>query len=193
LLGTDTWRVVSDRQEAGDPEEALLAAARAGDRHAAERLLGPYESALLCLGRGILGHAEEAEDAVQETYLRALRGLAGFRGGSTFKTWLFRIGVNVCLEWKRARRPVATLADERVAAMAGYTPDMLGCLRMADALASLLPRHRAVILLRELHGFTVAEIAGTMGWSQTKVQNELYKARKTLAEWRRREELEGEI
>jgi RNA polymerase sigma-70 factor, ECF subfamily len=192
LLGTETWRTVNDRAGAGSQEDALLKAARSGDAAAMERLLGQYETGLLSLSKGVLGRAEDAEDAVQETYLRALRSLGGFRGGSAFKTWLYRIALNVCLEWKRARRPVETLTDERVQTMNGPAPDVLSRMRMASALASLMPRHRAVILLRELHGFSVAEIAETMRWPQNRVQNELYKARKALAEWRRREDQEGE-
>src|SRR5215467_10388084 len=109
MVGIEQWRrapgmVLADKIE--DSEETLLLqAGQAGDRAALARLLAPHERRLYMLCRGILGHAQDAEDAVQETYLRALRALPGFRRDAPFRTWLFRIAVNVCLDWKRARRP----------------------------------------------------------------------------------------
>src|SRR5262249_26987473 len=88
----------------GDESE-LLRAGRAGDLAALDALLERPNRPLLGLCCGILGHADDAEDAVQETFLRALRGLAGFRGEAAFGTWLFRIAVNVCLRWKAGRHP----------------------------------------------------------------------------------------
>src|SRR5687767_12428009 len=82
-------------------ERALLARARAGDTAAMEDLLKAHERPLFSLCCGILGNASEAEDAVQESFFRALRALHRFRGDSGFRTWLYRIALNVCLEWKR--------------------------------------------------------------------------------------------
>jgi RNA polymerase sigma-70 factor (ECF subfamily) len=175
-------------------EAALLRAGRAGDRAALERLVALHKSALYTLCRGILANADDAEDAAQETFLRALRALPRFRGEATFRTWLFRIAVNVCLQWKAAARREADSRssepwDEE---SVPTSPDIasperiaLRHLQVMDALHSLLPRHRAILLLRELEGWSVPEIAAALRWNEKRVRNELYKARRALADWRR--------
>src|SRR5436309_2298288 len=112
--GTDSCDVVSpdEHGDSGADERALIAAGQAGDRAALDQLLALYERPLFALCHGILGHAEDAEDAVQETFLRVLRALPGFRGDATFRTWLFRIGVNVCLKRKADQPPTAPWDEE---------------------------------------------------------------------------------
>jgi DNA-directed RNA polymerase specialized sigma24 family protein len=61
-----------------------------------------------------------------------------------------------------------------------------------EALGSLLPRHRAILLLKELDGWSVGEIAAAFGWNKNRVRNELSRARRTLADWRRRDAAEGD-
>ena len=99
-----------DGQHAPDSaqtEASLLARAQAGDVSAFERLSGAYADRLFMLLVRLLGDRAEAEDVAQEVMLRAWRGIAGFRGQSSYFTWLYRIAVNEAnraLE-KRARRP----------------------------------------------------------------------------------------
>src|SRR5207302_8709624 len=101
---------------------ALLRAAQAGDPAALDQLLSPHARGLLLFCRGILGHAEDAEDAAQETLFRALRALPRFqRRQAAFRTWLFRIALNVCLDWKRGHRPTEPW-DEATLAPAAETP-----------------------------------------------------------------------
>jgi RNA polymerase sigma-70 factor, ECF subfamily len=201
MEGIQEWRRGRREARVGESEERplaepdLLRAARTGDRAALEQLLTPHERALYALCRGMLHHADDAEDAVQESFLRALRALPRFRGDAAFRTWLFRIAVNVCLEWKRAR-PATEVWDEEDAAAVPDTASpeaaVLQNLRVTEALSTLLPRHRAILLLKELEGWSVAEIGAAMGWSVRRVQNELYRARRALADWRRHEAEEGE-
>jgi len=167
-------------------ERALLARARAGDTAAMEDLLKANERPLFSLCCGILGNTNDAEDAVQESFFRALRTLHRFRGDSGFRTWLYRIALNTCLEWKRARRPVDSLSTS-AAVSPSPEAQVLRNLRISEALLSLLPRYRAVWLLKELEGWSVAEIASVMRCNEKRIQNELYKARMMLAEWRERE------
>src|SRR5947207_15881262 len=100
MVSIERWQrapgaVLSGEVEEGPREEArLLEAARAGDRAALAQLLAPHERRLYTLCRGILGHAQDAEDAVQETYLRAVGAIPRFRGDAHFRIWLFRIAVN---------------------------------------------------------------------------------------------------
>ncbi|MBM3496497.1 MAG: RNA polymerase sigma factor [Armatimonadetes bacterium] len=166
----------------------IVAACRAGDRLALERLLTPHERPLYVVCLGILRNAEDAEDAVQEAFLRALRALPRFRGEAALRTWLQRIAVNVCLEWKRARKPVAPLdiaerTPSNAAPVATTAADYLTAL---DALGTLTPHQRAAVVLKDVQGLSVEEIAATMSCSAKKVENELYRGRKALAVWRAR-------
>lgn len=164
----------------------LVRAYQSGDRAALERLLSPFERPLYRVCLGILMNPDDAEDAVQETFLRALRGLEKFRGDSAVGTWLHRIAVNVCLEWRRKRRPAAPLADMAEQPSASPDPERTVQTRflVMEALASLPAHQRAAIVLQAVNGMTMGEIATVMGWSTKKVENELYRARRALEKWR---------
>jgi RNA polymerase sigma-70 factor (ECF subfamily) len=166
----------------------LMQAWRAGDRLALERLLTPYEMQLYHLCLGILRNREDAEDAVQEAFLRALRGMDRFRGDAAVRTWLQRIAVNVCVEWKRSRRQTAALdsAGELAAPEASVEDRVLGRVEALDALGALSVHQRAAIVLKDVQGLSTDEVAAAMGWSIKKVENELYRGRKALAAWRMR-------
>jgi RNA polymerase sigma-70 factor (ECF subfamily) len=176
-------------------ESQLLRAGQAGDRAALEQLLVPYERPLYALCRGILCHADDAEDAVQETFLRALHALPTFRGEAAVRSWLYRIAVNVCLDRKRSYQPTEPWDEEQSPATpCAGSPESIALrhLRLMEALGCLLPRQRVILLLKELEGWRVAEIAVAMRWNEKKVYNELYKARRVLADWQRRDAAEGE-
>jgi RNA polymerase sigma-70 factor, ECF subfamily len=186
---------VSRGDERSGAEAALLQAAQAGDEAALDRLLALHERGLLTLCRGILGHAEDAEDAVQETFFRALRALPRFQPGqATFRTWLFRIALNLCLDWKRQHRPTEPWDEERPCSKAHEaSPETVALrrLQVIEALGGLPSQRRAVLLLKELEGWSAAEIGVAMEWNIKRVYNELYQARTALAEWHARSAEEG--
>jgi RNA polymerase sigma-70 factor (ECF subfamily) len=195
MVGIGEQRAVGEAGGESAAEAALIRAARAGDRVALEELLGPHQRALVAFCYGILGSVEDAEDAAQETFLRALRALATFRGEAAFRSWLFRIALNLCATWKRSRRPTEPWHEEgRFPGSGAASPEAVALdrLQIMHALRSLPRRHRALLLLKEWEGWSMAEIAAALGWSETRVKNELYKARRALAEWRRQEADEGE-
>jgi RNA polymerase sigma-70 factor (ECF subfamily) len=187
------WAVRED-EERPAAELALIRAGQAGDRAALARLLALHKEALLAFCYGILGHVEDAEDAAQETFLLALRALSGYRGDAAFRTWLFRIALRLCLRHRAARRPTAPLDDGEEAGVTTPSPETIALnrLRIVEALRHLPPRHRAILLLREREGWSLAEIAAAFGWSTIRVKNELAKARRALVERRRHDSLTGE-
>jgi RNA polymerase sigma-70 factor, ECF subfamily len=183
-----------EENEGPAAESMLLRAGQAGDPAALERLLALHKRSLYALCLGILGHPEDAEDAVQETFLRALRALAGFRGEATFRTWLCRIALHLCLRWKASRHPTAPWDEARSPATPeDASPEAIALrhLRLTEALRSLQPRHRAILLLKEREGWSVSEIATALRCNEKRVENELSKARRALVEWRRRDTAEG--
>jgi RNA polymerase sigma-70 factor (ECF subfamily) len=195
MLSSQGCLALSEIEGGRTDESELLRAGQAGDLAALDRLLERHKRPLLGLCCGMLGHGEDAEDAVQETFLRALRGLSSFRGEAAFRTWLFRIAVNICLRWKAGRHATEPWDEEQAALLPGTaSPEAiaLGRLQVMEALNSLPPERRAILLLKEREGWSVAEIALTMRWNEKRVRNELYKARLALVEWRRREADEGE-
>ncbi len=188
MVGIRQWLAVGEREQGPAVEAELLRAGKAGDPVAMERLLALHKRSLLALCYGILGHVDDAEDAAQETFLHALRALPSFRGDAAFRTWLFRIAVNVCLKWKADHPLTEPWAEERT----GISPDIaspeviaLRHLQVMEALDGLPRRQRVILLLKVLEGWSMIEIGAALGWKPIRVQNELAKARRALAEWRR--------
>jgi RNA polymerase sigma-70 factor (ECF subfamily) len=138
------------------------------------------------LARNLLGSTTDAEDAVQDTFLKIQRGIGTFRGQSAFVTWAFRILVNTChdLRRSRARRKEQTQDDSNsgIAAPEPRAPGAHPTLRMAleRALAMLTQHQREVFLLYEVEGFRHAEIAALLEISETASKNTLFQAKKNL-------------
>src|SRR6204780_4646159 len=97
-----------------DDEPRLVAAAKAGDISAFETLVGRYERKIFRLTQNITQNREDAEDAMQEAFLKAFEHLAEFQGNSRFYTWLVRIAVNQALMKLRRRRPNQVSLDEEI-------------------------------------------------------------------------------
>jgi len=170
-----------------NPEDAALAAAcRAGDLHAYERLYRLQGARMRNLARNLLGTQSDAEDAVQETFLKVQRSITSFRGQSSFVTWTFRILVNTCHDLRRSRmRRKEFVPDEREdAAMPvdarapGGHPSLK--LALERAIAALTQQQRNVFLLYEVEGFHHAEIAAMLEITETASKNTLFQAKRNL-------------
>jgi RNA polymerase sigma factor (sigma-70 family) len=154
----------------------------------ASSLYERYRAPILRYCRGRLTSADEAEDAVQNTFLRAFCALRKGVRPDFEAAWLFKIAHNVCLsrrlgETRRLRIELRNGLDgieERVASPERETPDELRCL--GDALAEMPDNLRRVILLREWQGLSYAEIAETLGVSVSAVESSIFRARRYLAE-----------
>ena len=137
------------------------------------------------LARNLLGNPIDAEDAVQETFLKVQRGIASFRGQSSFVTWTFRILVNTCYDARRSRmrkKEVANDDSEESPRPEPRAPSAHPSLRLAleRALATLTRHQRDVFLLYEVEGFRHAEIAAMLEISEPASKNTLFQAKKNL-------------
>jgi RNA polymerase sigma-70 factor, ECF subfamily len=176
-----------NRENNALPDDAALAAGcLAGDLRAYERLYQLQGTRMKNLARNLLGSATDAEDAVQDTFLKIQRGIGTFRGQSAFVTWAFRILVNTChdLRRSRARRKERTQDDSRSTSPIPEprAPGAHPTLRIAlqRALATLTQHQREVFLLYEVEGFRHAEIAALLEVSETASKNTLFQAKKNL-------------
>jgi RNA polymerase sigma-70 factor (ECF subfamily) len=135
----------------------------------------------------LLGNVGDAEDAVQEAFLKIFRGAKTFRGGAAFSTWTYRILVNTCYDALRRRRsrPAASVAagDREAAVAADPGADHPLRLALEKAVARLKPRHRTVFLLFAVEGFTHGEIARILGIPEGTSKTFLFEAKKKLQRW----------
>jgi RNA polymerase sigma-70 factor, ECF subfamily len=170
-------------------DAALAAACRSGDLQAYERLYTQQGARMKNFARNILGSSTDAEDAVQETFLKVQRSIASFRGQSSFVTWTFRILVNTCYDARRSRLRKKEVAadDEPQHNDAARRPEPRAAvshpsLRLAleRALARLTRHQRDVFLLYEVEGFRHAEISEMLEITETASKNTLFQAKKNL-------------
>jgi RNA polymerase sigma-70 factor (ECF subfamily) len=155
-----------------------------------ERLYSLQGARMKNLARNILGSSTDAEDAVQETFLKVQRSIASFRGQSSFVTWTFRILVNTCYDARRSRlrkKEVTASDDAPRDDASALRPEPRAAvahpaLRLAleRALAKLTHHQRDVFLLYEVEGFRHAEISSMLEISETASKNTLFQAKKNL-------------
>jgi RNA polymerase sigma-70 factor (ECF subfamily) len=182
-------------------DAALLAAARGGDEQAFERLLEPHRRPLHVHCYRLLGSLHDADDALQETLVRAWRGLGGFEPRAPLRAWLYRIATNVSLTAIERRSRAPQLLGAAEAEVAGYfqpypdryldTPEVaaeeresLG-LAFVSVMQLLPPRQRAVLVLRDVLGWSAREVAELLGDSVASVNSALQRARQRLETERR--------
>ncbi len=168
-------------------DSALAAACQSGDLRAYERLFAQQGTRMKNLARNLLGNPLDAEDAVQETFLKIQRSIGGFRGQSSFVTWTFRILVNTCHDARRKRTRKKEVAHEDLATgdappIEPRAPGSHPSLKLAleRALAELTPHQRDVFLLYEVEGFKHSQIAETLEITEAASKNTLFQAKKNL-------------
>jgi RNA polymerase sigma-70 factor, ECF subfamily len=175
----------STAMDAQSEDAALAAGCRSGDLRAYERLYRTHGARMKNLARNVLGNPTDAEDAVQETFMKVQRSIAGFRGQSSFVTWTYRILINTCYDARRSRqrkKEVANDDSEETPRLEPRAPGAHPTLRMAleRALERLTRHQRDVFLLYEVEGFRHAEIAGMLEMTETASKNTLFQAKKNL-------------
>ncbi len=190
--------IQSDSSEAVASELELVEQARQGDAAAFTELVNRYDRNIFRLARHITQNDEDAEDVLQETFLKAYRNLAQFQGHSKFYTWLVRIAVNESLMKLRRRKadktvsldePVETGEDSMprdIAAWDENPEQRYGRAEMntilTQAVDSLSRGFRTVFLLRDVEGLSTEETATTMNLSIPAVKSRLLRARLQLRE-----------
>ena len=137
------------------------------------------------LARNLLGNPVDAEDAVQETFLKVQRSIAGFRGQSSFVTWTYRILINTCYDARRSRTRKKEVPNEEPDQALRHelrAPAAHPSLRMAleRALSSLTKHQRDVFVLYEVEGFRHAEISALLQITEAASKNTLFQAKKNL-------------
>jgi RNA polymerase sigma-70 factor, ECF subfamily len=196
-------------------EHSLLERARAGEESAFEGLVAPYRGELHAHAYRMLGSVHDAEDAVQDTLLRAWRGVSKFEGRSSLRSWLYTIATNTCLD-QIARRPKRVLPIDHGPATDPHVPPgapvlesvwiepypdhIMGIedglagpdasyerresveLAFVAALQHLPATQRAVLILREVLGFSAKEVAGTLETTVAAVNSALQRARAAVAQ-----------
>jgi RNA polymerase sigma-70 factor, ECF subfamily len=178
-----------------DDEPVLVAAAKAGDISAFETLVSRYERKIFRLAQNITLNREDAEDAMQEAFLKAYEHLGDFEGNSRFYTWLVRIAVNQALMKLRKRRPNVVSLDEELdtgedliprevedwgpSPEERYKQTELGQI-LSGAVADLDPSFRIVFQLRDIEEMSTEETAEALGLSVPAVKSRLLRARLKL-------------
>lgn len=181
-----------------DIDKRLVERVQHGDKKAFELLFSKYQRKLMRLVSRLVRNQAEAEDVVQEAFIKAYRALPQFRGDSAFYTWLYRIGINTAKNYlvtQGRRAPTSTDADveeaetfddgERLRDV--NTPEsMLATKQIAQtvnlAMEALPDELRTAISLREIEGLSYDEIADVMGCPIGTVRSRIFRAREAIAE-----------
>jgi RNA polymerase sigma-70 factor (ECF subfamily) len=173
-------------------DATIVQRACCGDETAFVELVELYQSPIYRLCYRMLGESIEAEDAAQETFLRAYRHLDCFDPGRSFRTWLFSIASHYCIDCLRRRRPLALPLEAEAASRshslieAGPGPEGLALLKedtveFQSLLARLAPRDRDVIMMHYWGALSYDEIAQATGATTEAIKSRLHRARATLA------------
>src|SRR5271166_6391759 len=182
---------------AREDEHLLVAAAKAGNAAAFEELVNRYERKIFRLTMHITGNREDAEDAMQDAFLKSYSHLKDFQGDSRFYTWLVRIAANEALMRLRKRRPNQFSLDEPIVGETdlfpreledwGPTPEQKYAQTeiqgiVGDVIDRLEPEFRIVFLLRDFEELSTQETAEALGISVSAVKSRLLRARLKLRE-----------
>ncbi len=157
---------------------------RAGDLAAFEELYAAHKHRLYAVAYRMLGHSDDAEDMLQEMFLLAFRKLGSYKGESSLGTWLYRLGVNACLDRLRSkarRNELRTqLLDTDQPPELNGTAQSIGIVHRLDlerAIRDLPDGCRAAFLLHDVEGFEHREVATMLGIAEGTSKSQVHKAR----------------
>ncbi len=173
-----------------ESDVAAVARVRQGDDDAFRLLVDRHSRSIFRLTWRMTGCEQDAEDLVQETFLRAYRNLDSFQERSNFGTWLYRIAVNCSLDWLRKRRPheelnekmeLQTSPNAPVKNSPDLNPDRMIIQmevreRVRTALGELSPVEKAAFVLRHFEGLSIEEISGALGLRSNAAKHSIFRA-----------------
>ncbi len=180
----------------------LIGRAQRGEEAAFAELFELHKRRVYAICLRVTRNAADAEDLTQEAFLKVFRGIASFRGDSSFTTWLHRLVVNEVLMHIRKKRVPQISLDEPSSAR-GDAPArehgradgrLSGCvdrLTLNRAIAELPPGYRTALILYDMEGYKHNEIAQMMNWSVGNSKSQLFKARRKLRQWLQFNQLKG--
>jgi RNA polymerase sigma-70 factor (ECF subfamily) len=187
---------VSTEHKERDEDAQLVELIQKGDLGAYRQLVEKYQSRIYSMIAGMVRDREEAHDLTQDAFVKAFRNLERFRLEASFYTWLYRIAKNLTIDWLRkqkrrrtdefdegiaARESGGTIADSHLKESPGRELERSRLKdRIFDAMETLTPEHRQIILLREVEGFSYKEISDVMGIPEGTVMSRLFYARRKL-------------
>jgi RNA polymerase sigma-70 factor (ECF subfamily) len=177
-----------------DNVKFLVKRSQKGDTGAFEQLVTMYQDRIYALSYQLTGNYADAQDLAQNVFIRAYRALPGFRNEADFGTWLHRIAVNLSINEKRRKKPDVSLdnpvqTDEgempRLVASNGDSPEEAYEKKefsnmVREALWELSEEHRAVLVLREMQGYSYDEIAQMLDCTLGTVKSRINRARQAL-------------
>ena len=192
----ETERLVAEAQRSGDDRE-LVRRAKDGNKEAFEALVVRHQSRVFAVAGGILRNREDVEDIAQQVFLKAYFSLKRFDQRAAFSTWLYKITVNECWDLLRKRkvRPLVLEVDlseeqarqyQAAEQLSDGRPDASEQLasreRIEQLLGCLEERDRSMLVLKEVQGFSVDEIAELLEINANTVKVRLFRARQRIAE-----------
>jgi RNA polymerase sigma-70 factor, ECF subfamily len=164
-----------------DEEQAWIRNSQHGDHAAFEALIARHQRMIHSLTFRMTGSMEEAEDLAQETFIHAFRHLNAFRGDAKFSSWLYRIAINLCLNWKKkSARHEQFLGAWSQEQSDEPSHDNRQIEQVQEALLKLKPKQRAAIILTIYDGLSHAEAAKVLGCSETTVSWRIFAAKRKL-------------
>lgn len=181
---------MTENERARVTDEELLKRAAQGDERAFEQLVGRYQQAVFNTIYRYTGNREDVQDLAQEVFIKVWQNAAKFKGRSRFSTWLYRIVVNHCLNYRRKHRRPHVSLDEMVEQ--GNIPDPLivkpdpeqrrKVELVRRAIDELPERQRMALILAQFEERSYAEIAQIMKVSVSSVESLIFRARRALRE-----------
>jgi RNA polymerase sigma-70 factor (ECF subfamily) len=179
LLAKDEAARVSRTLSREEDREAIEASQR-GDREAFDRLVERYQRDVYRLCYRYVNDHHDASDLAQESFLKAYRAIGRFRGDSAFSTWLYRIAVNTCLNFRSARKlpsePLLEDVPDRGRGVVARLEDEELSQQVREAVSRLPERQRATLILKVYHDLTHEEVAAILGSSVGTVKANLFHA-----------------
>lgn len=177
-----------------DEEQEWIVRCQCGDASAFQSLVERYEERAYWVAYHLVGQAEDAQDVVQEAFIRVFRSIQSFRLGKRFYTWFYQIVLHLAIDHLRRRREHEALADARTQSLAAGTPEPGEAMdrhesvaRVQEVLDGLPERDRAILTLRDIEGFSAKDIAEIVRSNHATVRWWLFLARKQFRrEWVRR-------